>query len=188
MVSTGSLVTRAPTIKSRENRDHYPTPHDVTEALITAWKPPEGVSVWEPAVGRGDITKPLQKAGYSTYGTDIFDYGYNDETLDFLTCDFARTDCIVTNPPYAIANDFVKRCLDLDVSYVALLLKAEFWHGKRRYNMFKNFAPSAILPLTWRPDFLGKGSPFLEVSWVIWDKNFIGETIYRPLLRPSTTT
>ena len=47
---------------------------------------------------------------------------------------------------------------------------------------------SAVLPLTWRPDFLFKvegkhGAPLMDVLWVVWDRQS-EHTIFQPLGKP----
>jgi hypothetical protein len=37
--------------------------------------------------------------------------------------------------------------------------------------LFKEFPPAYVLPLTWRPDFMGGergGAPTMEVHWTVW--------------------
>ena len=77
-------------------------------------------------------------------------------------------DWIITNPPFSLAEKFIERAWEFKKPF-ALLLKSQYWHAARRYDLFERCTPSAIFPLTWRPDFLGEGgSPLMDVMWVVW--------------------
>ena len=65
--------------KARKAADLYPTPPEVTVALMRFLKLPAGTDVWEPARGQGDMVRALADCGMAVYGTDIRD------GIDFLT-------------------------------------------------------------------------------------------------------
>ena len=66
--------------------------------------------------------------------TDLVDYGCPDSRggVDFLKVESAPDDveCIVTNPPYRIANEFAAKALEL-VPRVILLLRLNFLEALR---------------------------------------------------------
>ena len=163
----------------RSASDFYPTPADVTEALLRFLDLPPYTVVWEPACGDGHMTDVMKKHGLIVIESDIR-FGF-----DFLTVDDQDCDWIITNPPFSIADKFVERCIASGKPF-ALLLKSQYWHAKKRLPLFKECPPTFICPLTWRPDFLfeqqEKGSPLMDVMWVIWERNSI--TRYVPLERP----
>lgn len=158
---------------NRRERDFYPTPPDVTQALIDYLKIPRDKLIWECACGDGDMVEVFQQNGYKCIGTDIKD-GY-----DFLT---HSVDCdwIITNPPFNLSEQFIKRAIDLKKPF-AFLLKSQYWHSKRRMKLFEICPPYAVLPLTWRPDFTGQGNSLMDMVWVVWKRPV---TIYEPLERP----
>lgn len=145
--------------------------------------------IWEPAVGEGDMLETIRACGYGeSFGTDIL-YG-----LDFLEAPDTPDihfgfDWIITNPPFARAEEFIRKAASLGKPF-AFLVKSQFWHAKRRLSLFDEFPPSYILPLTWRPDFFFKdghgGSPLMDVMWCVWLMPHIKgtQTVYRPLERP----
>ena len=60
--------------RSSENRkgsDYYPTPEDVTQALITFLQIPKTKVIWEPACGEGFMSNVFQKNGYTVISTDL---------------------------------------------------------------------------------------------------------------------
>lgn len=159
----------------RQASDFYPTPPEATIALMQFLNLPPGTRIWEPACGQGHMVRAIQSMGYPVIGTDI---QIGD---DFLTCVPRACDWIITNPPFNLAEQFIRRCDALHKPF-ALLLKSQFWHAAKRYGLFQTISPAWILPLTWRPDFTGKGQAMMDMSWVVWNGN--SDTRYRPLKRP----
>ena len=56
--------------------------------------------VWDPGSGHNSIINVLKEAGYKTRSTDIYDYGYQDEIIDFLEYNEKWHGSILMNPPY----------------------------------------------------------------------------------------
>lgn len=46
--------------------EDYPTPPDVTQALLDMLDIPKGATIWEPACGAGDLARVLSNNGYKT--------------------------------------------------------------------------------------------------------------------------
>lgn len=173
-------------------REHYTTGMGGMSRLIFAgaWHlHTKRLYGWEPAAGEGDMLETIRACGYGgSFGTDI------SEGFDFLSPDifkrlFVGFDWIITNPPFALAEEFIRKAASLGKPF-AFLVKSQFWHAKRRLSLFDEFPPSYILPLTWRPDFFFKddhgGSPLMDVMWCVWLMPHIKgtQTVYRPLERP----
>jgi hypothetical protein len=69
----------------RVERDHYPTPSWVVDALAEHVEL-VGKVVWECATGAGQMAEALKAAGATVYATDIARCGYPlDEVIDFLS-------------------------------------------------------------------------------------------------------
>jgi hypothetical protein len=169
--------------------DFYPTPPDCVRALIPHIDDFPG-TIWEPACGDGAISKVLLACGWSVASSDIMHRGYLADTIDFLRSApeihgaLRNFRSIVTNPPYRYAEAFIRRAFDLGCTHIAMLLKSNFWHAKRG-GLFEQYPPSEILQLTWRPDFTGAGSPFLDVAWNVWRPGS-GKTTLVRLERPKS--
>lgn len=165
----------------RRERDFYPTPPDCTEALLNylGVRPKPLGKAWECADGDGHISRVLRRYGYEVIESDI------QTGTDFLTADLPHgAEWIITNPPFNLAEAFIRKALSFNVP-VALLLKSQFWHSKKRYPLFMQAPPFLVLPLTWRPDFTGQGASLLDMMWCVWDQEYAdGDTHYRPLERP----
>lgn len=166
----------------RQESDYYPTPPDATIALLHHLSLPRGTVVWEPACGKGHMSKVIEECGYPTVSTDLRETGYGEGGIDFLECDPRPCDWIITNPPFRLATGFIERCNEIRKPF-ALLIKSQFWNAGRRFQLFQDMRPSEILPLSWRPDFTGKGAAMMDMAWCVW--NGQGDTRFSPLKRPA---
>ena len=177
--------------KARKATDLYPTPPEVTVALMRFLKLPRSTQIWEPACGQGDMVEALRDCGMLAYGTDI------RGGQDFLDSwqprnTIAACSWIITNPPFSLADEFIRHAAEIGKPF-AMLLKAQYWHAAKRTQLFREIPPSYVLPLTWRPDFLFKerngkkgASPLVDVMWCVWlTPQMQGvQTVFKPLMRP----
>lgn len=180
----GSRIAGGNTAYQRSSSDFYPTPPEVTKALLDfLGVPPENTTIWEPACGEGHMVRQMEDMGYTVIGTDI------QSGSDFLTVDEpCKYDWIITNPPFSLSEKFIERCIELQKPF-ALLLKSQYWHAKKRMTLYNRKPPTYVLPLTWRPDFCfgqrGGGSPLMDVQWSVWDYSpYRMPTMYIPLSKP----
>ena len=96
-----------PTIKrfaDLDGPDFFPTPRWATFALIDNEK--FNGEIWECACGDGTMSKVLEETGCAVLSSDLYDRGYGEVGLDFLTST-RYADNIVTNPPYNCAEGLV---------------------------------------------------------------------------------
>jgi len=180
----GSAMAGGNPADGRQERDFYPSPPEITRAIIAAETFPG--PIFEPACGDGAIAKEFEAAGYKVIASDIHPLGYGVKR-DFFTVTRSLADTnisIVTNPPFDLAARFIEHGLFLRPKKLALVLKATYFHAASRRRLFEETNPAAIYPLTWRPDFLGKGRPTMDVIWVVWRRGHTGGTLYQPLKRP----
>ena len=111
--------------------DFYPTPPEVTEALLNFLLLPCSQKIWEPACGENDMVNAIRNRGYDVIGTDI------NMGVDFLTTELPDgVDWIITNPPFSHAEHFIRRCIEHKKPF-ALLLKSQYWHAKKRLELFR---------------------------------------------------
>ena len=161
-------LANSSTNNKRRELDYYPTPPDVTHALMCFLKL-DLCQIWEPACGNGAMSEVLKQYGHDVYSTDLRQTGYGVGGVDFLTADY-DCDAIITNPPFNVSEDFILHALT-QAGTVAMVLKSQYWHAKKRAALFGEFPPAYVLPLTWRPDFMGGergGAPTMEVHWTVW--------------------
>lgn len=173
---------------NRQSGDFYATPPDCTLALVQQ----ETSSlanydrIWEPACGDGAICDVLFDQQMNFIATDLVDRGYVGQhgTYDFLKCEAREAKAVITNPPFNLAEPFIRHAKALDVEYVALLLKSTFWHAERRRRLFDFWKPARIYAMTWRPDFLSKGAPTMDCMWCVWDGDAPVDPTYTLLRKP----
>ena len=153
----------------RNDADFYSTPPECTLALLQHWRPPAG-TIWEPACGDGAISRVLNDAGHSMVSSDLHDRGFGDWTGDFLTAEpMYEPAAIITNPPFNLAEAFIRRAAGFQVPF-AMLLKSTYWHAAKRAKLFAKTQPEMVIAMTWRPSFdLRRGkSPTMDVIWTVW--------------------
>ena len=86
-------------------------------------------NVLEPSCGKGAISKVLKEHNFEVTAQD-YDEGLG---IDFLKFN-KKFDNIITNPPFRLANEFVKKSLELANNKVAMLLPLNYLHGVTRLN------------------------------------------------------
>lgn len=162
----------------RRPLDFYPTPPEVTAALLNHIALPEGATIWDPAAGEGAILRVAAAYGYKTIGTDIL------TGQDFLEQDARPCDMIITNPPFYMAAAFIKKAWALNIPF-AFLLRSQYWHAASRLELFTACPPNMVLPLTWRPQFTEqKSGSLLDMVWNVWTREPADNAIYLPLPKP----
>lgn len=179
---TPSMIVGGDPNKNRNAMDFYPTPREVTAALLDFLQIPKGVKIWEPACGQNHMVNVIRDFGYEVIGTDI------QGGVDYLTADLPQgVDWIITNPPFKASEAFIKRCIHHGKPF-SLLLKSQYWHASKRTKLFIDYPPKFVLPLNWRPDFTGKGSSLMDMIWCVWGDNYgLKFSLYKPLKKPKTT-
>lgn len=182
-----SRISGGNSATGRKAGDFYPTPPEATIALLNFLHIPSNSIVWECACGSGMMSQAIRAMGYQTISTDIEDMGFGMAGIDFLTYQQEeRFDWIITNPPFSIAEKFVRKAWEYNKPF-AFLLKAQFWNAVRRIPLFEECPPTHILPLTWRPDFTGAGGALMDMSWVVWNGKNPTSTEYHILKKPEAT-
>lgn len=172
-----------PTVKrfaDLDGPDFFPTPAWATYALIDneAFRG----DIWECACGNGAMSEVLAKAGGNVISTDLYDRGYGEEGIDFLSPD-RRAQNIVTNPPYNAAEGFVRSGLLAAERKFALLLRLAFLEGAgRQRTIFTQSPPSRVWVFSERITFYPegverKGTGTTAYAWFVWDKDASGSEL-----------
>lgn len=180
--------------KARKASDLYPTPPEVTVALMRFLKLPAGTDIWEPARGQGDMVRALADCGMAVYGTDIRD------GIDFLTTrqpgNAPAADWIITNPPFSRGGRVYPprggdRQAVCDAAQGTVLARGEASTALPRdsaeLRATADVAPGLPLQGTERQ----KGaSPLMDVMWCVWlTPQMQGvQTVFKPLMRPEKVT
>jgi hypothetical protein len=126
--------------KNKISSDIFGTPPKYVYPLLKFI--PKEWKVWESADdNKGRIYKLLNEEGYKVHGTDILN------GFDFLSplTPVPQFDCIITNPPYSIKDEWIARCYELEKPF-ALLLPLTALEGKTRQSMYKKYGIQLLMP------------------------------------------
>jgi hypothetical protein len=155
--------------------DLYETPECAVRALLKAQLLPH--VIWEPASGRGAITRVLRQHGHVVHESDLIKYGRRARKADFLRekrMPDPRIGAIVTNPPYSAATAFARHALTL-VPMTAMLLRLAFLEGIGRSDVLDggNLARVLVfrnrLPRMHRDGWSGsRSTSAIAFAWFIW--------------------
>lgn len=156
---------------------------------MQAIKLPSNSVVWEPTCAEGQMARVIERHCPQVICSDLRgdDEIYGIPSVDFIAhpAPGLPVDWIITNPPFKVAEAFIRKSLSIAPN-VAMLLKSQYWHAATRLGLFNDHPPSEIMPLTWRPAFLERergSNPLMDVIWSVWRAGS-GETRYHPLPRP----
>lgn len=128
-MSTGNRVHAV----SERADDLYETPAVAVRALMQLETLPS--VIWEPCCGPGAIVRELRSFDRMVHASDLVNYGCAGAHAgrDFLMEREAPAACIVTNPPFRLAEEFVEHAISL-VPEVHMLLRVAFLEGLRWQN------------------------------------------------------
>jgi hypothetical protein len=172
---------------ARQERDHYPTPAWVTRALLRLVAV-EGLSVWEPAAGAGDMVRVLREHGGLVFASDIERRGFSlDAVHDFtglpLVALGRRFDAIITNPPFGARGAGARAFIEAGLrqlapgGILALLLPADYDSAGGRSQYFGDsvdYVAKLVLTrrVVWFERLDGvREAPKENHAWFIWQRS-----------------
>ena len=166
----------------KDSPDDFPTPPWATrgllEHIVTDTARLAKLSCLEPACGAGHMAKVLKEYFKTVHSSDAFSYGYG-EVRDFVeeTYEADAFDWVITNPPFRLAEDFVRLALPIARKGVAILARTVFLESVGRYHgIFREFPPTKFAQFVERvPMVKGrldiKASTATGYAWLVWGKN-----------------
>lgn len=96
-------------------------------------------------------------------------WGEIREGIDYLTTKYDRVDCMVTNPPYSLAQEFVEKAHE-DADVIIMLLRLGFLESMRREEFWKQYPLDHLITLSKRPSFTEDGkTDGAGYAFFIWD-------------------
>lgn len=165
----------------RQINDFYATPIEEVINILNF----ENIvgNVFDPCVGTGNILTGVNlfNPNISTFGSDIIDYlGGLYPISNFLddNIQFPNIDNIITNPPFKLMNEFIKKSLSLANNKVIILGRLQLLETIDRYEeIFKYNNPSRVYVYINRISCLkdnndnNKNCNSMAYAWYVWDKN-----------------
>lgn len=179
-----SYAVRAQRVEPRDSLDDFPTPPWAVRALMEYIIDPDRLDVLtdersclEPACNRGFMSRTLSEYFKSVTSSDVADYGFGT-VRDFLEEPYPALsfDWVITNPPFRLAEKFVREALDVASEGVAVFVRTQFLEGVGRYNrLFKEARPTFVFPFSERvPLVKGRVDPNATTAtaymWIVWMK------------------
>lgn len=175
------------TDKEREPNDFYATDPIAVDKLVWSIGFIPSV-VWECACGTGCLSERLKQYCHGVVSTDAIDRGYG-QVQDFLLAKEMPSgcSCIITNPPYKLATEFILHALSLlpDGGRCIMFLKTTFLEGEKLHRLlFSKYPPQLILQFSKRV-LCAKNAEFQKMrkvgsavsyAWFVWEKGYKGET------------
>ena len=165
----------------RAEADFYPTPIPVIHKFLEQYKIKEG-AILEPCAGNGNFIRAIREKGYTN---SIIANELRVEEIDNLkevgankvyTYDFLKdtvpedVQTIITNPPYSLAEEFVRNCKEkYPNAEIIMLLRLAFLESKKRFDFWKQYPVSDLYILSQRPSFTGKGTDATAYAWFVWN-------------------
>lgn len=161
-----------------DGADFYNTPEWSTELFLEHEKFDGGII--EPACGSGYMSRVLEKYyPDKVFSCDLYDRGYGISGINFLTVPGELTvDNIITNPPFNLAEDFIRQGLKHARKKLALFLRLAFLEGQNRKSSIYDVCPPTRVwvhskRVTMFPGDMAnapKRGGTCAYMWACWDK------------------
>jgi hypothetical protein len=164
-----------------EKGDYYATHPSMVERFISnVSEKYELGRILEPACGGGHISKVLEDYIYEVESTDLFDRGFGTPGIDFLERSELFEGSIITNPPYSLSVEFVKKSIEIQngPGIIAMLLQYQ-WITTKKSSVFDPYLSDIYL----FRGYIGCGkngvfprSPMgaIHYAWFVFRKDFSG--------------
>ena len=188
----------------RVDNDFYATDPKAVHKLLLKYSI-NGGNILEPCIGNGNIANAIKyfykNKGINITGVDIVDRGYpNTIVHDYLPWETDKKfDCIITNPPYSLAKEFVEKSMTLlnegydEDGYpngqLIMFLKIQFLESEKRRALFEKYPPKYIYVFRNRMATWNNGEPLdcngkkwattMCHAWFVWEKGSTTEPIVR---------
>ena len=167
--------------RGRVKNDFYATHPDSTKALLEV----EDIiyPALEPACGEGHISKLL---GTNTISTDLIDRGYGDWFGDFLRCSYPNIETVITNPPFALFQEFLEKALMVANKKVIMFGKLQALEGQKRATFLEITPLKTVYVFKKRQQPMRNGKEFddktgkkmsstMAFAWYVWEIGYKGE-------------
>lgn len=162
----------------RNKQDFYETPIKTIKLFLNNYQI-QGNNILEPCAGNGNISKTIkqyypscrldqveireeEKNNLQPYGNIYIENFLNWQPKKYY-------DCIITNPPYSLAKEFIEKSLII-ANEVIMLLRLAFLESKKRYEFWQKYPVNELYILSQRPSFTGNGTDATAYAWFVWNK------------------
>lgn len=204
MALQGAKIAGGNPKNHRVDNDFYATDPKAVYKLLLKYSI-NGTDILEPCIGNGNIVNSIKQFyrnnHFNITGIDIVDRGYpNTIVHDYLTWETNKKfDCIITNPPYSLAKEFVEKSMTLlndgydndgySNGQLIMFLKIQFLESEKRKALFEKYPPKYIYVFRNRMATWNNGEPLdcngkkwattMCHAWFVWEKGSTTEPIVR---------
>ena len=166
--------------------DDFQTPKEALYPLIPFLK--KDWLIWECACGKGNLVEGLKELGFDCFGTDINQGREIDfvQWVDDCIPDKVSFDCIITNPPFSLKQEFIEKCYELKKPF-ALLLPLTTFETLKRQKLFRDNGIQVIffdkrIKFETPSGRSGKSSsPWFATAWFTWGLNLPKDLMFAKL-------
>lgn len=152
----------------------YETPEWAAKAILDVEMLTEDTI--DPCCGRGVLAEAAEQMVMSY---DLHDWGYGVTGGNFLETDDDLSDCtIFMNPPFSLAEDFVRHCFKLNARKIICFQRFAWWESHRRQAFWSEFPPNRVYVCAkratcWRLDIpmdQRKSGSTTAHAWFVWER------------------
>lgn len=152
--------------KNKNANDSYQTPVGAVEALLKELRVRPTDKFLEPCRGDGNIFNRVPLRSTHKFWAEI------DEGIDYLETPFDKVDLIVTNPPFSLTEEFLRKSFsELAVGgTICYLQRLNYLGAVNRLPFWAEIGfPEKTSVLVPRPKFTKGSTDSCEYAWFIWD-------------------
>lgn len=131
--------------------EHFETPQWAVDAILR--REIMTKVVLDPCCGIGIMAEAAKKEGHEVVAMDVRFWGYPlDRYIDFLSIDDSFTlhsSCdsgftVFMNPPFSLAEQFVKKAFELGARKVVCFQRFAWWESAKRRAFWDEFPPTKV--------------------------------------------
>lgn len=179
----------------RVNLDYYPTPTWAVHRFLELCPLPGGKWL-EPCAGDGAIIKAVNQVRSDILWTaneiqpemfpTLLELAPLVQIQDFLTkIPTADYKVVITNPPFNLAMECVKKSFEYGAAHVVFLLRLNFLASKARAEFMAENTPDVYV-LSNRPSFTVNGErDSIDYAWFVWHRDRLPNSPGKLVMIPS---
>lgn len=143
-------------------KEYYPTPDETVQRLFSIIPINPEWTYLEPCRGKAQAIYKHMPEGSQ--------WAEWSEGVDYLETRFSPVDCIITNPPFSLTQQFLEKSFQ-EADVVIYLQRLNYLGSKGRKDFWNNHKPTNMIILSKRPSFSGDGNTDpTDYAFYVFDK------------------
>lgn len=182
---------------TRSPKDYYTEPDWAVELLFNNER--FMGNIWDPAAGSRTIGRVCDARGFDTISSDLIHRGIPsvDGGIDFFETTsihdyYCPVDNVICNPPFNLAEKFIRRALEVSRFKAAFLLRLSFLESVTRSELFDTTPLARVHVFRQRVSMPPGGSEIeakggaIAFAWFVWNQDHQGPPAINWLERVAT--